>query len=293
MNPATFLRALGLSPGACATPSPRFAPTTAATATTRTAFSGTVQVILVTRGTAPELYLGSLEALGIDTRAHDLRFVEDNWESPVLGAWGLGWEVWLDGMEVTQFTYFQQCGSLKVSPAAVEITYGLERILMSLQGVDHFKDIRYNDTMTYGEMLLQNEYEMSVYNMEAASVEGWQKRFELADEEANRMLELRLPLPPSTSCSRRRTRSISSTREAQWESRSARSSSRACASSARESATLWCKARGARVPPRRVRGAGDRRARGARPAPTGRATSSSSSARRSSPPRTSPRAPSR
>ena len=113
----------------------------------------------------------------------------------MLGAWGLGWEVWLDGMEVTQFTYFQQCGSLKVSPTAVEITYGLERILMSLQGVDHFKDIRYNDTMTYGEMLLQNEYEMSVFNMEAADVPGWQKRFELADEEANRMLEARLPLP--------------------------------------------------------------------------------------------------
>jgi glycyl-tRNA synthetase len=133
--------------------------------------------------------------LGIDTRAHDLRFVEDNWESPVLGAWGLGWEVWLDGMEVTQFTYFQQCGSLKVSPVAVEITYGLERILMSLQGVKHFKDIRYNDTMTYGEMFLQNEYEMSVFNMEKADVPAHQLRFELADKEANRMLEARLPLP--------------------------------------------------------------------------------------------------
>ena len=130
----------------------------------------------------------------------------------MLGAWGLGWEVWLDGMEVTQFTYFQQCGSLKVSPTAVEITYGLERILMSLQGVDHFKDIRYNDTMTYGEMLLQNEYEMSVFNMEAADVPGWRSRFELADEEANRMLVRACLSPRSISSSRRRTRSIFSTR---------------------------------------------------------------------------------
>ena len=125
------------------------------------------QVILKPAPANPqELYLGSLEALGVDTKAHDIRFVEDNWESPVLGAWGLGWEVWLDGMEVTQFTYFQQCGSVKVNPVAVEITYGLERVLMALQNVDHFKDIRYNDSLTYGEMRLQDEYEMSVFNMD-------------------------------------------------------------------------------------------------------------------------------
>ena len=198
MNPATFLRALGPEPWSVCYPEPSIRPDDSRYGDNPNRVQRHTQFQVILKpdpGNAQELYLGSLEALGIDTRAHDLRFVEDNWESPVLGAWGLGWEVWLDGMEVTQFTYFQQCGSLKVSPAAVEITYGLERILMSLQGVDHFKDIRYNDTMTYGEMLLQNEYEMSVYNMEAASVEGWQKRFELADEEANRMLELRLPLP--------------------------------------------------------------------------------------------------
>ena len=114
---------------------------------------------------------------------------------------------------MTQFTYFQQCGSLKVSPTAVEITYGLERILMSLQGVDHFKDIRYNDTMTYGEMLLQNEYEMSVFNMEAADVPGWQKRFELRGRGGEPHARGCACLSPrSISSSRRRTRSIFSTR---------------------------------------------------------------------------------
>ncbi|WJX35068.1 Glycine--tRNA ligase, chloroplastic/mitochondrial 2 [Trifolium repens] len=96
--------------------------------------------------------------IGIDVTAHDIRFVEDNWESPVLGAWGLGWEIWMDGMEITQFTYFQQAGSLSLSPVSVEITYGLERILMLLQGVDHFKKIKYSDGITYGELFLENEY---------------------------------------------------------------------------------------------------------------------------------------
>jgi glycyl-tRNA synthetase len=198
MNPATFLRALGPEPWSVCYPEPSIRPDDSRYGDNPNRVQRHTQFQVILKpdpGDAQELYLGSLEALGIDTSAHDLRFVEDNWESPVLGAWGLGWEVWLDGMEVTQFTYFQQCGSLKVTPTAVEITYGLERILMSLQGVDHFKDIRYNDHLTYGEMLAQNEYEMSVYNMEAASVVGWQKRFELADEEANAMLARRLPLP--------------------------------------------------------------------------------------------------
>ena len=198
MNPATFLRALGPEPWSVCYPEPSIRPDDSRYGDNpnRVQRHTQFQVILKPEpGNAQELYLGSLEALGIDTRAHDLRFVEDNWESPVLGAWGLGWEVWLDGMEVTQFTYFQQCGSLKVSPTAVEITYGLERILMSLQGVKHFKDIRYNDKMTYGEMLLQNEYEMSVFNMDAADVPDHQLKFDLADKEANRMLDARLPLP--------------------------------------------------------------------------------------------------
>eukprot|EP00740_Mantoniella_antarctica_P015918 CAMPEP_0181369404 /NCGR_PEP_ID=MMETSP1106-20121128/12754_1 /TAXON_ID=81844 /ORGANISM="Mantoniella antarctica, Strain SL-175" /LENGTH=1063 /DNA_ID=CAMNT_0023485887 /DNA_START=49 /DNA_END=3236 /DNA_ORIENTATION=- len=198
MNPATFLRSLGPEPWSVCYPEPSIRPDDSRYGTNPNRVQRHTQFQVILKpdpGNAQELYLGSLEALGIDTRAHDLRFVEDNWESPVLGAWGLGWEVWLDGMEVTQFTYFQQVGSLKVSPTAVEITYGLERILMSLQGVAHFKDIRYNDTLTYGEMLMQNEYEMSVFNMEAADVPLHQLRFELADKEANRMLEARLPLP--------------------------------------------------------------------------------------------------
>ena len=127
--------------------------------------------------------------------AHDVRFVEDNWESPVLGAWGLGWEVWLDGMEVTQFTYFQQAGGKTLPVPAVEITYGLERIIMALQGVDHFKDIIYAPGVTYGEMFLQNEYEMSVYNLDVAEVEGQRSRFDLYEKEAKKMIEQRLPVP--------------------------------------------------------------------------------------------------
>jgi len=198
MNPATFLRSLGPEPWSVCYPEPSIRPDDSRYGDNPNRVQRHTQFQVILKpdpGNAQELYLGSLEALGIDTKAHDLRFVEDNWESPVLGAWGLGWEVWLDGMEVTQFTYFQQCGSLKVAPTAVEITYGLERIMMSLQGVKHFKDIRYNDTMTYGEMFLQNEYEMSVFNMEQADVPAHQLRFELADKEANRMLDARLPLP--------------------------------------------------------------------------------------------------
>lgn len=137
----------------------------------------------------------SLEALGIDGRSHDIRFVEDNWESPVLGAWGLGWEVWMDGMEITQFTYFQQTGSLTLPVPAIEITYGLERILMTLQNVHHFKDIRYTDSLTYGELLLQTEIEMSEFNMNEADVEDQWKRFEIYKKEAERMVERRLALP--------------------------------------------------------------------------------------------------
>ena len=198
MNPATFLRALGPEPWNVCYPEPSVRPDDSRYGTNpnRVQKHTQFQVILKPAPANPqEMYLGSLEALGIDTSAHDVRFVEDNWESPVLGAWGLGWEVWMDGMEVTQFTYFQQCGSLKVAPTAVEITYGLERILMALQGVDHFKDIAYNDTMSYGEMRMQEEYEMSVFNLDEASVETHRTRFELADKEALRMLEARLPIP--------------------------------------------------------------------------------------------------
>ena len=199
MNPATFLRVLGPEPWnvAYAEPSVRPDDSRYGDNPNRVQRHTQFQVILKPDpGNPQELYLKSLEALGIDTHAHDLRFVEDNWESPVLGAWGLGWEVWLDGMEVTQFTYFQQAGGKPLEVPAVEITYGLERILMSLQGVAHFKDIVYSPNgLSYGEAFLQNEYEMSVYNLDEADVEGQRARFALYEREARRLLAKRLPVP--------------------------------------------------------------------------------------------------
>jgi len=122
-------------------------------------------------GNPVELYLNSLKALGIDSREHDIRLVEDNWESPGLGAWGLGWEIWMDGQEITQYTYFQQSGGFDLNPVAVEITYGLERIAMVLQGVPDIAHIRWGNGVTYGEMLLRQEIEHCTYNFEIADVE--------------------------------------------------------------------------------------------------------------------------
>jgi len=198
MNPATFLRALGPEPWNVCYPEPSIRPDDSRYGDNPNRVQRHTQFQVILKpdpGNAQELYLGSLEALGIDTRAHDVRFVEDNWESPVLGAWGLGWEVWLDGMEVTQFTYFQQAGSQTLPKVAVEITYGLERIIMNLQNVKHFKDIRYTDALTYGELFMQNEYEMSCFNMDEADVEEHKTRFDLFDKEAKRMLAKRLPVP--------------------------------------------------------------------------------------------------
>ncbi len=142
-----------------------------------------------------EMYLESLEYLGLNLKEHDVRFVEDNWESPTLGAWGLGWEVWLDGMEVTQFTYFQQVGGLKTFPVPVEITYGTERLAMYLQGVDNVYDIKWNENTTYGDMHKRSEFEFSKYNFEVANVDMLFKWFEDARNEAKRCLEAKLPLP--------------------------------------------------------------------------------------------------
>ena len=146
-----------------------------------------------------ELYLKSLTALGVDATVHDIRFVEDNWESPTLGAWGLGWEVWLNGMEVTQFTYFQQAGGLECYPVTGEITYGIERIAMYLQGVDSIYDLVWSDgpagTVTYGDVFHQNEVEMSRYNFEEADVEHLFTNFDHCESEALRLVEKNLPLP--------------------------------------------------------------------------------------------------
>ena len=201
MNPGTFLRALGPEPWAAAYAEPSVRPDDSRYGENPNRVQRHTQFQVLLKP-APagvqELYLGSLEALGVDTSAHDVRFVEDNWESPVLGAWGLGWEVWLDGMEVSQFTYFQQVGSLRCDPVAVEITYGLERILMALQGARHFRDIRYGDGAsgpTYGELFLQNEYEMSCYHLDAADVGRQGQLFDLHEAEARALLDRRLPLP--------------------------------------------------------------------------------------------------
>ena len=142
-----------------------------------------------------ELYLGSLDAIGIDPLKHDIRFVEDDWESPTLGAWGLGWEVWCDGMEVTQFTYFQQVGGFDCKPVAGEITYGLERLAMYIQGVDNVYDLRFNDAgVSYGQVFLKNEQEMSKYNFEIADTEQLFAGFRHAEMECQRCIEANIPL---------------------------------------------------------------------------------------------------
>ena len=142
-----------------------------------------------------ELYLDSLRELGIDMLTDDVRFVEDNWESPTLGAWGLGWEVWLNGMEVTQFTYFQQVGGLDCKPVTGEITYGLERIAMYLQGVDNIYDLVWTDGFTYGDIYHQNEVEQSTFNFEIADVDDLFRQFNASEAEAKVLLENKLPLP--------------------------------------------------------------------------------------------------
>ena len=142
-----------------------------------------------------DLYLESLRAIGIMPEDHDVRFVEDNWEDAAVGAWGVGWEVWLDGMEVTQFTYFQQCGGLDCDPVSIEITYGIERLTMYLQEVDAIAKIQWSDTLTYGDIYTQGEIENSTYNFEASSSELLFKLFELYQQEAEQLMEKELVLP--------------------------------------------------------------------------------------------------
>ena len=201
MNPATILRVLGPEPWHVAYPEPSVRPDDSRYGENPNRLQTHTQFQVILKpdpGDPQEVYLGSLEALGIDIRAHDVRFVEDNWASPAIGAWGLGWEVWLDGLEITQFTYFQQAGGLTVDPVAVEITYGIERIVMALQGVSHFKDIQYADGITYGEVFGQSEYEMSRYYLDDADVATNRELFEAYAGEARRLLDARLPVPAHT-----------------------------------------------------------------------------------------------
>ncbi|MBB5812300.1 glycine--tRNA ligase [Streptomyces collinus] len=200
-NPATALRVLGPEPWSVAYVEPSVRPDDSRYGENPNRLQTHTQFQVILKpdpGNPQELYLGSLRALGVDLNAHDVRFVEDNWASPALGAWGLGWEVWLDGMEITQFTYFQQVGGVALDPVSVEITYGLERILMNLQGVSHFKDIAYAPGITYGEVFGQNEYEMSRYYLDDADIDTNHRLFESYAAEARRLLDLELPVPAYT-----------------------------------------------------------------------------------------------
>jgi glycyl-tRNA synthetase len=198
LNPATALRVLGPEPWNVAYVEPSIRPDDGRYGENpnRMQMHYQFQVILKPDpGNAQELYIASLAALGIDPLLHDLRFVEDNWESPALGAWGLGWEVWLDGQEITQFTYFQQAGGALCDPVSVEITYGLDRIAIALQRVDGFTNIRWNERLTSGDLNLNAEQEQSKYYFEVADVERLKKMYDLYEQEANACLAQNLVLP--------------------------------------------------------------------------------------------------
>ena len=193
MNPATFLRALGPEPWSTAMVEPCRRPTDARYGENpnRLGHYFQYQVILKpSPDNAQELYLKSLEAMGIDLSKHDVRFVEDNWESPTLGAAGVGWEVWLDGMEITQFTYFQQVGGLEVKPVALEITYGLERIAMYIQNKESVFDIMWNNNLKYGDIYLQNEIEQSKYNFEYSDAERLFGLFDAYQKEVDNCIQM-------------------------------------------------------------------------------------------------------
>jgi glycyl-tRNA synthetase alpha chain len=201
-HPATFLRAIGPEPWSAAYVQPSRRPTDGRYGENPNRLQHYYQFQVVLKpspANIQELYLGSLKMLGLDTTVHDVRFVEDNWESPTLGAWGLGWEIWLNGMEVTQFTYFQQVGGIECRPVTGEITYGLERIAMYLQGVSSVYDLTWSDgpmgKVTYGDIFLQNEVEMSEYNFDHADVDSLFSTFDSCERESARMIEADLPLP--------------------------------------------------------------------------------------------------
>ncbi len=201
-HPATFLRAVGPESWNAAYVQPSRRPTDGRYGENPNRLQHYYQFQVVMKPSPAdfqELYLQSLQALGVDTAIHDVRFVEDNWESPTLGAWGLGWEVWLNGMEVTQFTYFQQAGGLECYPVTGEITYGIERIAMYLQGADSIYDLVWAEgpsgTVTYGDVFHQNEVEMSRYNFEEADVEQLFSFFDHCEKEALRLVGKNLPLP--------------------------------------------------------------------------------------------------
>ncbi len=198
MNPATFLRVLGPEPWKVAYVEPSIRPDDGRYGDNPNRLQQFYQFQVILKpdpGNPQEVYLESLQALGIDPKEHDIRFVEDNWQQPAIGAWGLGWEVWLDGQEITQFTYFQQCGGVDLDPVSVELTYGLERIAMTLQGVRHFKDIQWSPERTYGDVNLMGEREHSTYYFDVADVDRMRKMYEMYEREAERAIGEGLVLP--------------------------------------------------------------------------------------------------
>ena len=195
---ATFLRAIGPEPWKAAYVQPSRRPKDGRYGENPNRLQHYYQYQVVLKP-APanilELYLGSLEALGFDLKKNDIRFVEDDWENPTLGAWGLGWEVWLNGMEVTQFTYFQQVGGIDCKPATGEITYGLERLAMYLQGVDNVYNLKWTDTLSYGDVYKQNEVEQSTYNFEHSDADFLFAAFNAHEKQAKYLMEQQLALP--------------------------------------------------------------------------------------------------
>ena len=197
-NPATFFRVLGPEPYRAAYVEPSRRPTDGRYGENPNRLQHYYQYQVILKPSpadVQELYLNSLKALGIDPLKHDIRFVEDDWESPTLGAWGLGWEVWLDGMEITQFTYFQQVGGIDLDPVPVELTYGLERITMYLQNVDNVYDLQWNDTVKYGHVHLETEKQFSKYNFEVSDKDRLFQWFDMYEAEAKVLLEQDLVLP--------------------------------------------------------------------------------------------------
>ena len=203
-HPATTLRALGPKPWRAAYVQPSRRPSDGRYGENPNRLQHYYQFQVILKPAPAEsqaLYLDSLAALGIDAKKHDIRFVEDDWESPTLGAWGLGWEVWLDGMEVTQFTYFQQVGGIECDPVSTEITYGLERLAMYVQGVENVYDLDYNGAgVKYGDVFKRAEREFSAYNFEFADTALLSRHFKDAESECQALLDKKLPLPAYDQC---------------------------------------------------------------------------------------------
>ena len=197
-HPATFLKVLGPEPWNCCYVQPSRRPTDGRYGDNPNRLQHYYQFQVILKPSPADIqnqYLDSLREIGVDPTAHDIRFVEDDWESPTLGAWGLGWEVWLDGMEVTQFTYFQQVGGLDLKPISGELTYGLERLAMYIQGVENVYDLVWTEGISYGDVFHQNEVEFSHYNFESADAKTLFQAFGMYEKEALSLVEKKLPLP--------------------------------------------------------------------------------------------------